>query len=151
MKIATVLARKGSAFDCIEEAASLADAARLMHAKAIGSVGVKGAGTTSVVGIVSQHELTRAIAVHGARALDRPVSAVMRRPALGCTCEDSAEDLMRIMTRERTRHAVVRSTAGTIAGIVSLGDLVAAMLEEARLEAGVLRDMARSNLLVAPA
>lgn len=151
MEIATVLARKGSAFDCIEETASLADAARLMHAKAIGSVGVTGTGTASIVGIVSQHELTRAIAVHGANALGRPVGAVMRRPALGCTCEDSAEDLMRTMTRERARHAVVRSAADTVAGIVSLGDLVAAMLDEARLEAGVLRDIARSHLLAAPA
>lgn len=149
MKIATVLARKGNAFDCIAESATLAEAARLMHARTIGSIGVMGAGAASIVGIVSQHELTRAIAVHGAGALDRPVSTVMRRPALDCSNEDHAEDLMRTMTRERTRHAVVRTAAGKVAGIVSLGDLVAAMLDEARLEAGVLRDMARSQILAA--
>ena len=55
MKIATVLARKGAAFDCVEEAAPLTDAVRLMHAKTIGSVGVMGAETPSIIGIVSQH------------------------------------------------------------------------------------------------
>ena len=147
MKIATVLARKGAAFDCVEEAAPLTDAVRLMHAKTIGSVGVMGAETPSIIGIVSQHELTQAIAVHGVKALDWPVGAIMRRPALGCTCEDNAEDVMRAMTLERTRHAVVRSAEDKVVGIVSLGDLVAAMLDDARLEAGVLRDMARSHLL----
>ena len=55
------------------------------------------------------------------------------------------------MTRERCRHVIVKTMGGVVAGLVSLGDLVAALLEDAQMEAGVLRDMARSHLLAMPA
>lgn len=151
MKIATVLARKRSSFECIDGDAPLSDAVVLMHNRAIGSVGVTGPDMTGIVGMVTQHELTSAIAAHGAHALAVPVEKFMRRPATACSCDDDAESVMRVMTRERVRHVVVKSLTGKVAGIVSLGDLVAAMLDDARLEAGVLRDMARSRMLAAPA
>lgn len=151
MKIAAILARKPRYFECVDVDAPLSDAIELMHNRAIGSVGVTGPDMTGIIGMVTQHELTSAIAAHGAGALAIPVERFMRRPATACTCEEDAENVMGIMTRERVRHVVVQTLAGKVAGIVSLGDLVAAMLEDARLEAGVLRDMALSRMLAAPA
>lgn len=151
MKIVTVLSRKRGALECVKATAPLADAIALMDAKAIGSVGVIDAATAQLSGILSQHELTGAIAKHGERALRLPVAGFMRSPAPTCGCQDSANDVMRIMTRDRIRHAVALTETGAVGGIISLGDLVAAMLEEARLEAGVLRDMARSHMLATPA
>lgn len=151
MKIAAILARKPSSFECLDVDAPLSQAIELMHNRAIGSVGVTGPDMTGIIGMVTQHELTSAIAAHGASALAIAVERFMRRPATICSCDDDAESVMRVMSRERVRHVIVQSLAGKVAGIVSLGDLVAAMLEDARLEAGVLRDMALSRMLAAPA
>ncbi|ABF54393.1 CBS domain-containing protein [Sphingopyxis alaskensis] len=150
MKIAAIVSRKGREFETVDERSSLAEAVDVMHRKAIGSVGVATGRGAIISGLVSQQELTSAIALHGADALSRPVADFMRKPVLSCRCDDNAADVMHVMTRERCRHAVVWNAAGTIAGLVSLGDLVAALLEEARLEAGVLRDLARSRLLAMP-
>lgn len=150
MKIAAIVSRKGRQFETVDEMAPLSEAADVMHRKAIGSVGVVKGNAASISGLVSQQELTSAVALHGADALCRPVVGFMRKPVLSCRCEDDAAEVMRSMTRERCRHAVVWNVAGGVAGLVSLGDLVAALLEEAQLEAGVLRDLARSRLLAMP-
>lgn len=147
MKIAAIVSRKGRQFEAVKESALLSEAVEVMHRLSIGSVGVIGSKTSDILGIVSQQELTTGIAERGIHALELPVLIFMRRPALFCSCEDNAADVMRVMTRERSRHTFVLTTGGAIAGLVSLGDLVAALLEEAQLEAGVLRDMARSHLL----
>lgn len=150
MKIANVLSRKGSHFETVSETALLSEVVERMYCHSIGSVGVKDGSTGKISGIVSQQEVTEALALHGMPALQTPATNFMRKPAPACHCDDNAADVMRSMTRERSRHAVVRSVTGAVAGLVSLGDLVAALLEDAQLEAGVLRDMARSHLLDAP-
>lgn len=150
MKIAAIVSRKGRQFETVVETSPLSEAADVMHRLSIGSVGVVSGNTGALIGLLSQQELTAAIAQHGSHALKAPVTAFMRQSVPTCYCEDNAADVMRNMTRERCRHAVVRSMAGAVAGLVSLGDLVAALLEEAQLEAGVLRDMARSHLLAMP-
>lgn len=154
MKIAAIVSRKGRQFTAITENAPLSEAILVMHSAAIGSVGVVRHATPEhkgeVLGIVSQKELMAAIAQHGTRALDVPVAEIMHRTPLGCLCEDDASEVMQRMTNERCRHAIVRTVGGVVAGLVSLGDLVAALLAEAKLETGVLRDMARSRLMALP-
>jgi len=58
---------------------------------------------------------------------------------------------MHRMTRDRCRHVVVADPEGLILGVVSIGDLVAAQLQDSQLEADVLRDMARPRLMAASA
>lgn len=150
MKIASIVNRKGRQITTVRESTPMAEAVKIMHAQSIGSVAVLDARNSAVLGIVSQQELTECIAVRGIHALKLPALIFMRRPALFCNCEDNAADVMQTMTRNRCRHVIVRTMGGVLAGIVSLGDLVAALLEEAQLEASVLRDMARSHLLAMP-
>lgn len=151
MKIAAIVNRKGREFESIGETAPLSEAVQLMPRKKIGSVVIQDGATESVLGILSQQEVTDAIAIHGPDALSIPAALLMRKPAMFCRCEDNAEQVMRAMTRERSRHAVVQTNGAKLAGVVSLRDLVAAMLEQSQLEAGVLRDLARSHLLAMPA
>lgn len=150
MKIATIVNRKGRHFEAIRDVSPLAEAVDVMHRMSIGSVGIHNGSTDVILGVLSQQELTAALAKHGSPALGFSVALFMRTPALTCNCEDNAAEVMQVMTRERFRHVVVRKASEEIAGLVSLGDLVAALLEEARLEAGVLRDLARSRLLSLP-
>lgn len=147
MKIATIVDRKGRHFETVRESVPLVEAIETMHRQSIGSIGITGRTPDQVLGIVSQQELMAGIAERGIHALKLPVVIFMRRSILSCRCEDNADEVMQMMTRERSRHALVRARTGIVAGLVSLGDLVAALLEEAQLEAGVLRDMARSRIL----
>lgn len=147
MKIASIVNRKGKHVESVPETALLAQVVETMHRSMIGSVVVLDRTSSAVLGIVSQQELVAATAARGGHALLLPVLMFMRKPVLFCACQDDAATVMRAMTRERSRHAVVQTTGAVLAGLVSLGDLVAALLEEAQLEAGVLRDMARSRLL----
>lgn len=147
MKIAEVLNRKGNQFRTIAPSASLRDAVETMHLHEIGSVGIADARSGTVEGIVSQRELMAGIAERGVHALGLPAVIFMRRPVLFCFCDDNASVVIAMMTHQRFRHIIVRKADGAIAGLVSLGDLVAALLDEAHLEASVLRDMARGHLL----
>lgn len=61
-----------------------------------------------------------------------------------------AVEAMHMMTRDRRRHFIVCKAGGTHAGIVALGGLVASLLEDAQLVAGVQRDLARSYRLALP-
>ena len=151
MKIASIINRKGHHFETVQESVPLIEAVAIMHRETIGSIGVSANRTPEIIGIVSQAELMAGIASRGIQGLLLPVITFARRDVLNCSCGDDASHVMQAMTRMRSRHAIVRSGAGNVAGLVSMGDLVAALLEEAQLEAGVLRDMARSHILAASA
>jgi CBS domain-containing protein len=97
------------------------------------------------LGIVTDREVLRALARHGMAALERPVSDVMQTPAPGCSPDDTVNDVLRAMTENRVRHVLVVE-AGTMMGIVSIGDLVKFRLKDAELENRVLRDLALTRL-----
>ena len=63
----------------------------------------------------------------------------MRANVVSCTRKDSLKAIMEKMTVHRTRHLPVIED-GALVGMVSIGDAVKKRLEEAELEAGVLRD-----------
>lgn len=150
MKIAVIVNRKGKRVETVRENHSLMQAVDLMHRKAVGSVIVCDSKSGGILGLVSQTEIVAAAAARGENAFKLPVLIFMRRPAVFCRCQDDAASVLTLMTRERCRHIIVRTETGELAGVVSIGDLVAALLEEVKLEAGVLRDMARSHLLALP-
>ena len=147
MLVASIIARASKDFECVPGTATLMEAIDLMNRLAIGSVGVVSVAPSIFRGLLSQSNVITALANHGERALAHEVSGYMHTDVLACHGEDDVAKVMQAMTRHRCRHAVVKTLTGTIVGLVSLGDLVAAMLDEARLETGVLRDMARSRIM----
>jgi CBS domain-containing protein len=147
VKIAAIIAKKGTDFYTVGHDCPLSTALEVMHYHNIGSVGVTHGDHGGLLGLISQPELLAALSSFGPEALKLRVTCFMRNQPLTCRLDDSAASVLLSMTRERCRHAVVVSGEENPVGLVSLGDLVAAQLEEAQLEAGVLRDMARSNLL----
>jgi len=58
------------------------------------------------------------------------------------TPDDTINEVMSVMTRERIRHLPVKSD-NKLVGIVSIGDVLKHRLSEVQLEAEVLRDYAR--------
>ncbi len=148
MKIADILASKSSAIATVAHDQSFGTALRLMHSARIGSVVVVHAQSGALMGLVSQPEIVEALTILGSACLTHCVTGVMQRPAATCGPQDEVRAVMRRMSAERNRHIIVLSDH-MLLGIVSIGDLVAAQLQQATLETAVLRDMAQSRLLAA--
>ncbi len=148
MKVSDIIASKGAAVGTLDQQQTLAEAIEVMHEYGIGSIVITSSRTSGPVGIVSQSEITAALYNLGTAALRQCLSGVMRKSSLQCSVSDSVHSAMAYMTRNRVRHLVAINDDGQIAGLVSMGDFVAARLKSSELEANVLRDMARTFTLV---
>lgn len=148
MKVSDIIVGKGAAIGTLDQQQTLAEAIEFMHEYSIGSVVITSSRSSGPVGIVSQTEITAALYNLGTAALHQCLSGVMRKTALICQSSDSVNSAMTYMTRNRVRHLVAVNDDGRIAGLVSMGDFVAARLKSSQMEADVLRDMARTFTLV---
>ena len=137
MFVSDILSLKGGLVYTVTPGTSVGQISQQLSTRRIGSVlvlDVEGA----VAGIVSERDLVRAFASHGAAALELEARNVMTREVVTCDPDDSIDHVMGLMTRGRFRHLpVVRH--GELLGLVSIGDVVKARLEEAHHEAEALR------------
>jgi len=147
MRIADILADKGSRVCIIDHEHPLRDVIGIMHGEKIGAVVIMNGLSGVPIGIVSMTEVLQALQQYGASALKHCATGIMRKPPPQCGRDTSLRAAMRQMTLDRTRHLLVIDDAGAVTGIVSMGDLVAARLEGVELEVNVLRDMAQSHML----
>jgi CBS domain-containing protein len=138
MTVKAILATKGSDVITIEPAADLAAAAKLLAEKRIGAVLVTGA-EGRVVGILSERDIVRAVAVRGPDALRVPLSEVMTRKVVTCTQAETVSVIMERMTAGKFRHVPVVEQEKLI-GVISIGDVVKHRLQEMEQESSALRD-----------
>jgi CBS domain-containing protein len=138
MIVKNVLVGKRGDVVTIEPTVDLAAAVKLLTAQHIGAVVVLGADHR-VIGILSERDIVRALAEHGAAVLCEPVGKVMTRDVKSCSEDDTIEELMGRMTTGKFRHMPVVQQ-GQLIGIVSIGDVVKSRVEEINHEAKSLRD-----------
>ena len=138
MKIADVLKGKGSSVVTTRPDSTVDTVIRRMRLERIGAVIISPDGK-SVIGILSERDIVRALAEHGAALLAYKTQDLMTREVVTCSREDTLQSVMVKMTQRRIRHLPVVEQ-GRLAGIVSIGDAVKSRLEEVELEANVLRD-----------
>ncbi len=137
MFVSDILSQKGGLVYTITPGTSVAQAAAQMSTRRIGALVVLD-GDDEVMGIVSERDLVRAMAEHGHLALGRDVAEIMTRDVRTCDPDTSIDEVMAIMTRGRFRHLpVVRR--GELYGLISIGDVVKARIEEAEHETEALR------------
>jgi len=137
MFVSDILSQKGGLVYSVTPATSVAEVAQQLSSRRIGSVLVL-SDQNAVVGIVSERDLVRATATHGAKALELEARQVMTRDVVTCDPDDSIDHVMQTMTQGRFRHLpVVRH--GELLGLVSIGDVVKARLEEAKHETEALK------------
>jgi CBS domain-containing protein len=129
MNVQSILGVKGADVATVSQGASLADAAAQLRDRGIGALVVSDDGV-HIDGILSERDIVRALAAHGAGALGRTVGSVMSTDVVTCACEDSVHALMASMTERRIRHLPVVDPAQELAGIISIGDVVKARLGE---------------------
>jgi CBS domain-containing protein len=142
MIVKNILASKRGNVVTIEPTADLAAAVKLLAERRIGAVVILGADHR-IVGILSERDIVRTLAVAGSTALNEPVDQVMTRNVMTCSEDDTIASLMGRMTTEKFRHIPVVEQ-GKLIGIVSIGDVVKNRVEEIEQESKALRDYIRT-------
>ncbi len=133
MQISQLLRHKGSDVATIAASESVRTALGLLAEKGIGALVVSSDGQ-HVEGIVSERDVARGLHDHGAGLLAEPVSSVMTAQVHTCPPQASVHDLAQTMTDHRVRHVPVVGEDGALVGIVSIGDVVKARLDELEAE-----------------
>jgi CBS domain-containing protein len=137
MNVSQILKQKGNRIVSMPEDAMVSEAAAVLAREGIGAVLVLDR-SGRVAGIVSERDLVRCMAAHGAAAFNLTVTEVMTRNVVFCRPLDSIDRVMSEMTERRFRHLPVTDN-GRLVGIVSIGDVVKYRLMETEAEAESLR------------
>ena len=138
MTVKTILSTKGGDVISIEPTASLETAVKTLAKHRIGALLVLGPDRR-VVGILSERDIVRALAEHGAAVLTQPLSQVMTRKVVTCGKTETVGTLMEQMTAGKFRHVPVVEQ-DQVVGIISIGDVVKHRLHEMDQESAALRD-----------
>ncbi|WP_270939192.1 CBS domain-containing protein [Falsiroseomonas oryzae] len=138
MVIAAILRRKGAEVVSVGPQDDVATIARMLAQHRIGAVLVRDAAQ-DVLGIVSERDIVRCIAAHGVQAVALPAARLMTRVLHTVGPETKVTEALEMMTDRRVRHLPVLDQDGNLAGMVSIGDLVKARIDEALHEAEELR------------
>jgi CBS domain-containing protein len=131
MRIADVLRGKGSGVATVHPSATVTELLGLLAGRNVGALPVVDGGR--LVGIVSERDVVRQLHTRGVDLLDVRVADIMTTEVATCSPTDSAAELARIMTEGRFRHMPV-CDGGALCGIVSIGDLVKARIDQLEAE-----------------
>ena len=112
----------------------------LLHRHKVGALPVVDA-EGHLVGIVSERDIIRGLAERKDGVRKSKVSVLMTKDVVTCTAATAVKDAARLMDKRHIRHLPVVD-AGRAVDMVSLRDVVSCRLNEAELEADVLREYA---------
>ena len=115
----------------VAPATPVIDAIRAMAERHVGALLVmEGA---RLAGIVSERDYARKVVLQGRSSSDTPVRDIMTAEVVTVAPADSVEHCMRLVTDRRIRHLPVVD-GGDVVGVLSIGDLVKAVIESQRQE-----------------
>jgi CBS domain-containing protein len=138
MRISDVLRAKGTHVVTVTPDATVRHLLAVLAEHRIGAVVVSHDGR-SVHGIASERDVVLALASRGAAVMSEPVTAIFTADVRTVTPETSLEEVSRLMTELRVRHAPV-VVDGALHGIVSIGDVVKNRMDELESERRALAD-----------
>jgi len=125
--VRTLLERKGRAIFSVEPQASVLDAIRLMAERHVGALLVMRGG--ALEGIVSERDYALKVILRGRSATDTAVRDIMSSPVLTVSLDTTVPQCMQLVTDRRVRHLPVVD-GGRVVGMVSIGDLVKAVIAD---------------------
>jgi len=136
MTVRSILNEKGGDVFTMAPDAALSEVVAELAKRKIGAVLIMDGDR--LAGILSERDVVRVLAAQGAGALQATASTVMTSAVETCGMDDLIDDVMERMTRSRFRHMPVVD-AGTLVGLVSIGDVVKRRIEEALRERDDMR------------
>lgn len=122
----SVLAVKGYAIHSVAPHETIHAAVARLKALRIGALLVM--RDTELLGVISERDYACKVILEG-RASQTPVTEIMSSPVVSVAPDTSLTDCMRIMSERRIRHLPVIE-AGRVIGVVSIGDLVRAVIAQ---------------------
>ncbi|GAB2495908.1 CBS domain-containing protein [Arenimonas alkanexedens] len=126
-----ILEIKGGGVITVPREAPVLEVIRLMAENHIGSVLVMQG--TEVVGIATERDYARKVILQGRSSAETPVGSIMSSPVVSVLPTDTAQTCMQIMTDRKIRHLPVLDE-GRLVGMVSIGDLIKAVIEDQQQE-----------------
>jgi CBS domain-containing protein len=135
--VQTLLDRKGHEVYSIRADQTVYEAIAEMDARHVGGLIVKDGDR--VVGIITERDYLRKVILKGRASKDTAVETIMTRELTSVTPDHTVTDAMRLMTEERCRHLPVFKD-GKLDGILSIGDLVKAIIESQEFEIQIFRE-----------
>lgn len=137
MIIEQILNDKGREVVTVTASATLEEAAKLLDERKIGAV-VAIDSDLGIVGVLSERDIVRQVARHGANALQLLVGGAMTREVITVTTSTKIDDALQLMTDRRIRHLPVTRQESLI-GVISIGDLVKWKIAETEAEAEAMK------------
>ena len=126
-----LLAQKPAEVFAVAPRAPVIEAVRLMAERSIGAVLVLEGG--QLAGILSERDYARKIVLQGRSSADTAVSAIMTAEVVTVGPDASVPACMQLMTSGRFRHLPVIEQ-GRVVGVISIGDLVKALIADQQQE-----------------
>jgi len=125
--VGQLLKVKGSEVFSVTPQDSVLHAIEAMATRHVGALLVMNQG--SLIGIISERDYARKVILKKRSSHDTPVNDIMTSPAISVTPEDTVHHCMKLMTEGRFRHLPVVK-GGRVVGMLSIGDLVKAVIQE---------------------
>jgi len=129
-RVSDVLRAKGRAIYSVGPEDPVLEAIRMMAERHVGALIVM--KDHELVGIVSERDYARKVVLLGRSSAETPVWQIMSAPVISVTEHDSVHACLETMTAHRIRHLPVVDAAGTVLGVLSIGDLVKAVIDAQR-------------------
>lgn len=126
-----LLDSKGRDVISIVQEASVFDAIKLMADRGVGSLLVMDG--EELIGIVTERDYARKVIIKGRASDSTPVADIMTTDIVTASAEQTVNDCMTLMTERRIRHLPV-VIDGKVGGMISIGDLVQAIISDQQEE-----------------
>jgi CBS domain-containing protein len=136
-RVSEILRKKGGEVLKIEASATVFDAIKKIVELNVGSILVTEGD--QVVGIMTERDYLRKVAVHGRTSHDTTVGEIMSSPLVYVTPQTTIDESMAIMTDRRIRHLPVVEDDDVV-GIISIGDVVKFQSNEQSFQIKYLTD-----------
>jgi CBS domain-containing protein len=140
VKVADILALKGSVVIAIKPSESIGTLSQLLRDKRIGAAIVSSDGET-IDGVISERDIAYGLSIHKADLHTLLVSVLMTKTVITCSPNDNIAKVTSTMLSRNVRHLPVVDEGNRLVGMVSIRDVLNLRLDELQRETAQLRNL----------